>query len=129
MLRKTLITLTAVAALGASSTAMAKGGGHSNMGAMHGSMGSHSSMGAMHSNWGSHSSMGAMHSNWGSHSKAMAPMHSNWHAKHAFFHNKFHRFHHRNVFFVGAGFAGYDSCWVWTYWGWRYVCGYPYWTY
>jgi len=103
MLRKTLITLTAVAALGASSTAMAKGG--------------------------SHSSMGAMHSNWGSHSKAMAPMHSNWHAKHAFFHNKFHRFHHRHVFFVGAGFAGYDSCWVWTYWGWRYVCGYPYWTY
>ena len=133
MLRKTLITLTAVAALGAGSTAMAamRGG----MGAMHSSgMGAmHSSgMGAMHS-----SGMGAMHSGW--RGPGMAPMHSGWRgpvgtfkgqpiARHAFFHNRFHRFHHRNAFFFAAGFAGpaYDSCWVWTYAGWRYVCGYPY---
>ncbi len=59
----------------------------------------------------------------------------------AFFPHRFHRFHHRNAFFFGVGFAGPwygDSCWrlVPTYWGgWRrvWVCGYdydyPYWGY
>jgi hypothetical protein len=48
------------------------------------------------------------------------------------FHHRFHHHHHfRNAFFFGVGFAGpyYDSCWVWTAWGWQYVCGYPYWGY
>jgi hypothetical protein len=55
-----------------------------------------------------------------------------------FRHDRFHRFHNRNAFFFGVGFAGpyYDSCWrlVPTYWGgWQrvWVCDYdyPYWGY
>jgi hypothetical protein len=77
--------------------------------------------------------MAPMHGNWGGRSMAMAPMHGDWgrrpFARSAVFHNRFHRFHHRNAFFFGAAFAGpYDSCWVWTYRGWRNVCG-PYWGY
>jgi len=48
--------------------------------------------------------------------------------RNVFFHN---RFRNRNAFFFGAGvgFAGgwgYDSCWVWTPRGLRWVCGYGY---
>jgi hypothetical protein len=112
MLRKTLIALTAVAALSmGSSAAVAHGGGHGG--------------------WGGRG-MAPMHGSWGGRSMAMAPMRGNWSGhpftRSAVFHNRFHRFHHRNAFFFAAGFAGpgYDSCWVWTSWGWRYVCGYPY---
>ena len=115
MLRKTLIASTAVAALGVGSTAMA---------AMHGGLGGRS-MTPMHA---------PMHAPM--YGRSMAPMQGAWVGRHpftrsaVFHHNRFHRFHRRNAFFFGAGFAGpwygYDSCWVWTYWGWRYVCGYPY---
>ena len=51
----------------------------------------------------------------------------------AFFHDRFHRFHHRRHFF-DIGFAGPfvadTSCWrlIWTGWGWRrvWVCDWPY---
>jgi hypothetical protein len=110
MLRKTLIALTTIAALGVGSTAMA----------MHG--GGHGGMGAMHGGWGGRG-MAPMHTGWGGHHFVGRPF-----ARNAFFHHRFHRFHRRNVFFVGAGFAG-GSCWIWTHWGWRNVCGYPYWAY
>jgi hypothetical protein len=109
MLRKILIALTAVAALGVGSIAAAAHG--------HGSGGR---------------GMAPMQGSLGGRSMAMAPMRGNWGARpftrRAVLHNRFHRFHHRNAFFFAAGFAGpaYDSCWVWTYAGWRYVCGYPY---
>lgn len=117
MLRKTLIALTAVAALGVGSIAAAAHG--------HGSGGR--GMAPMHG-----SSMAPMQGSLGGRSMAMVPMRGNWGARpftrSTVFHNRFHRFHHRNAFFFAAGFAGpaYDSCWVWTYAGWRYVCGYPY---
>jgi hypothetical protein len=61
----------------------------------------------------------------------VGPRHVAWSGNNWAWHH--HHHHHRFPFFVGAGFAGldygYDSCWVWTYWGWQYVCGYPYWGY
>ena len=138
MLRKTLIALIAVAALGVGSAAMARGGGGGGGGHGGGFGGGHAGGG-----WGGHG-MAAMHGGWSG--RGMAPMRGGWggragafsgrhfvgrpFARHAFFHNRLHR---RNAFFFGAGFAGpwygYDSCWVWTYSGWQYVCGYPYWSY
>jgi hypothetical protein len=138
MLRKTLIALTAVAALGMGSTAMARGGGGhgGGFGGGHGGggwSGGHG-MAAMHGGWGGGRGMGPMHGSLGGRSMAMVPMRGDWgrrsFARNAFVHNRFHRFHRRNAVFFGAAFAGpYDSCLVWTYWGWRNVCGYPYWNY
>ena len=125
MLRKTLIALTAVAALGMGSTAMARGGGGhgGGFGGGHGGGG-----------WGGGRGMAPMHGSLGGRSMAMVPMRGDWgrrsFARNAFVHNRFHRFHRRNAVFFAAAFAGpYDSCLVWTYWGWRNVCGYPYWNY
>jgi hypothetical protein len=137
MLRKTLIALTAVAALGMGSTAMARGGGGhgGGFGGGHGGggWGGGHGMAAMHGGWGGGRGMASMHG-LGGRSMAMVPMRGDWgrrsFARNAFVHNRFHRFHRRNAFFFGAAFAGpYDSCLVWTYWGWGNVCGYPYWDY
>ena len=134
MLRKTLIALIAVAALGVGSTAMARGGGGS-FGGGHagGGWGGHG-MAAMHGGWGGRG-MAPMRGGWGGHVGAFSGRHfvGRPFARNAFFHNRFHRFHRRNAFFFAAGFAGpwygYDSCWVWTYRGWQYACSYPYWSY
>jgi hypothetical protein len=137
MLRKTLIALTAVVALGMGSTAMARGGGGHGGGFGGGygggGWGGGHGMAAMHGGWGGGRGMASMHG-LGGRSMAMVPMRGDWgrrsFARNAFVHNRFHRFHRRNAFFFGAAFAGpYDSCLVWTYWGWRNVCGYPYWDY
>jgi len=149
MLRKTLITLTAIAALCVGSTAMAMhgGGGGGGWGGGNHSAGIRGpSIGAMHGSGGGPMMMhgGPMvtaptvrgpvqgwsgrtlsrNTAWGVHN----------HFDH--FHDHFHhRFHHRNFF--AFGFAGpiydyaYNSCWTRlpTYHGWRwvYVCGdYPY---
>jgi hypothetical protein len=137
MLRKTLIALTAVAALGMGSTAMARGGGGhgGGFGGGHGGggWGGGHGMAAMHGAWGGGRGMASMHG-LGGRSMAMVPMRGDRgrrsFARNAFVHNRFHRFHRRNAFFFGADFVGpYDSCLVWTYWGWRNACGYPYWDY
>jgi hypothetical protein len=133
MMRKTFMAMAAVAALGVSSTAMAAMHGGPGRTSVHGGGG----MSTMHA--------GPMHA---------GPMHAGpMHAgpgrlgavgpgprfKTAHVHSgpfiRHHR-HHRNAFFVGAGFAGpwydygYSSCWslVPTAWGWRrvWVCDYPY---
>ena len=52
----------------------------------------------------------------------------------AFFHDRFHRFHHHRNFFFDVGFAAPfvagTSCWqlIWTGWGWQrvWVCDWPY---
>jgi hypothetical protein len=115
MLRKTLIALTAVAALGMGSTAMAARG-----------------MGGHPGSWGGHHAMAPVHGAWG----GRAPVHGAWGGRvHNFSRNNFafnrgfhHRFRNRNAFFFGVGFAGpyYDSCWVWTPWGLQWACGYGY---
>jgi hypothetical protein len=136
MLRKTLMTLIAFAALGIGSTATAMhgsgggGGGHGwGGGGGHGWGGGGAGFTAMHGPMmhagpmvtapmtGSHiqgwSSFGRSKTAWG-------------------FHDRFHhRFHHRNFFAFGFGGPVYDyaytSCWtqVPTRYGWRwvYVCG------
>jgi hypothetical protein len=139
MRRKVLIALAAATAIGASSAAMAAGhgmGGHS-MGGH--SMGGHSMGGSM----GMSPSMG-MSGPKGALSGPMSGPKGAWKGpttfnqgpktfksnKFAFDRHRDFRFrHHRhNRFFFDVGFAGpyYDSCWVWTPYGWRYVCGYPY---
>jgi hypothetical protein len=44
-----------------------------------------------------------------------------------------HHHHHHHGFFpfaaavgFGLGYGYYDSCWQWDGWQWVYVCGYPY---
>ncbi len=125
MLRKTLIALSAAAALGVSSGAMAAShGGHGSSGAMQG----HSGGGMQGSTFSKGSAQSFGGTTGSSQVRPMGP--NNWHGRH----------HHRHDrFFFGAGFAGpyyddygYDSCWriVPTYYGgWRrvWVCGdYPY---
>jgi hypothetical protein len=153
MLRKTLITLTAAALLGAGSTAMAaRGGGHGGgFGGHGGGFGGHGGgFAAVHG--GGHMGhmggpmMGGRVGGWGG---RVGTFGGRPFARSAFVHNRFNhfnRFHHFSRFnhfnrfnrfgrnaFIGVGFAGpwfdygYDSCWVWTPWGWRYTCGYPYW--
>jgi hypothetical protein len=137
MLRKTLVTLTAVAALGVGSTAMARMGGGGG-----GGWGGNAHVG----NWGggggwggnAHVGGSAMHGIVMGHPMHGAPMttamalnpnHFAW--GHDHFHNHFHhRFHNR---FFAFGFGGpylYDyayNCWsrVPTRYGWQwiYVCG------
>ena len=144
MLRKTLITLTAIAALGVGSTAMAMhggggGGGHGGGwggGGGHGWGGGGAGFAAMH---GSMMHAGPM---------VTAPMtggrvqgwsgrtisrNTAWgvHDHFDHFHDHFHhRFHHRNFFAFGFGGPINDygyTCWnqVPTRYGWRwvYVCG------
>jgi MFS family permease len=126
MLHKTLIILTAAAALGVGSTAIARQGG---MGGMSPTMqGSRmSAMGpTMHgSGMVTAPTTGGSVQGWGG--RTFSRNNFAWR-----FHDHFHhRFHHRHLF--AFGFVGplYDSCWrlVRTYYGWRrvYVCGdYPY---
>ena len=111
MLRKTLITLTAVAALCVGSTAMA----------MHGAGGG----GGWHSS--------AFHTGFGHPGFVGHPF-----ARHSFFvhhghffpHRHFAFFRHRHFFGVGVGLYAASSCWTWvpTQFGWRrvWVCGGPY---
>jgi hypothetical protein len=151
MVRKALIALIAVAALGVSSSAMAARGGVHGPGAMgvH-SMPAGRGVAPVSSAWGGHrvgtwgghrvgTWGGHRVGTWGGHRVGTWGGHrvGTWggrpFARSAFFH---HRFHHRfGGAFFGVGFAGpwfdygYDSCWVWTPWGLRYVCGYPYYGY
>jgi hypothetical protein len=153
MLRKMLIALTAVAAMGVGSTAMARGGhggGHGGGGisAMHGgSMGPTMRGGSMGPTSG-----GGMGPTMRRSGMVTAPMVSgrvqgfngrtlnrnNFAFNKGFRDHRHHRFHNRNFFafgFAGPYFDdyGYD-CWrlVQTYYGWQrvYVCGdYPNWGY
>jgi len=146
MLRKTLIALTAVGALGVSSAAIAaQGGWRGGSGpAMRGG-GSPSGMRASPSvmrasptmrtagTWSGSSTLRT--ANWqggtwrGSNWRGSTWRTANWQGRHH------HRFRN-NAFLVGVGFGagfygGYDSCWrlVPTYWGgWQrvWVCDYPY---
>src|SRR6266536_3778364 len=147
MLRKTLVALTAVGALGVSSAAIAAGhGSHGMSGGSHGmSGGSHGMSGGSHGmsatmgsvSRGGPTTMGsvgragpAMHTGpsiktgapvgtWsGSNWKGSTWKSGNWQGR--------HHHHHgfRNAAFIGVGFGagfygGYDSCWrlVPTYWG------------
>jgi hypothetical protein len=137
MLRKTLIALAATAAVGlAAGTADAKGGpGHS------GSFGSVSSGSFGNSGRSMNMSPGHPMNVSSGRPMNMAPVNprgpGNWQTGQNWSGSTWgHHHHHRHDrFFFGAGFAGpyfdygYDSCWAWTPWGWRYVCGYPYWGY
>jgi hypothetical protein len=132
MLRKTLITVTAISALCVGSTAMAAhmvGGGTMNAGRAPttmnggGNMGSTMRGGPMTTapmTRGSSMTMGGGVQGWNGRTA--------WGHFHDHFH---HRFHHRHFFAFGFGGPFYDSCWSWvpTRYGWRrvYVCGdYPY---
>ena len=153
MLRKSLIAVAAIAALGVSSSvAMARPG---SMGVSHGSMGvSHGSMGV------SHGSMGMSHPMTSPSGISKGPMNlgvnrpirsaaiagqtwtkggQTWTKGGQNWTNWNHRHRHRHGFAgvgfglgLGLGFAGgyYDSCWRWvaTPYGLQqvYVCGYPY---
>ena len=152
-MRKTLIAVAAVAALGVNSTAMARHGGGGGGGAVHSmggggwggggggvrSMGVHSmgvhSMGGrgFGATMGGPRTMGHI----GRTGAVGTWSGSNWTGHHH--HHHFNRFG-RNAAFIGVGFGlgtgfgYYDSCWrlVPTYWGgWTrvWVCGYPYWGY
>jgi hypothetical protein len=147
MLRKTLMTLTAVAALGVGSAAMAAGGGHGGGGGGgHGgggwggggggwSGGARAGVAAMPGGGAGPMMMhgGNMGSIRGGPMTA-APMTGGrvqgWGGRTAWgrdhFHDHFHhRFHNRNFFVFGLG--GYDyaynSCWSWvpTRYGWQWV--------
>jgi hypothetical protein len=134
MLRKTLITLTAIAALSVGSTAMAMhgggggggghgwGGGRANFSAMRGPM--------MHAGPMVTAPMTAGRiQGWSG--RTFSRTDTAW-GVHDHFQNRFHhRFHHRNFFAFGFGGPTYDyaynSCWtqVPSRYGWRwvYVCG------
>jgi hypothetical protein len=148
MLRKSLISIAAVAALGVggSSFAMAKSfgmsAGHS-MPSVGRSMGPTSFSHPMPSSF-SHPMPSTMVKGPMASTMVNHPLTStgNWKTgKNWANWDHRHHHHHRNAFFFGVGFAGpyydygYDSCWriVPTYWGgWQrvWVCGdYPYWGY
>jgi hypothetical protein len=126
MLRKTLVTLTMVAVLGAGSVAMARGmgGGGWGGGGWGGSTGMHGIGGATMHGVGMGHPMAAVRG------MGFNPNHFAWGHEH--FHDRFHhRF--RNRFFA-FGFGGpylydyaYNSCWtqIPTRYGshWVYVCG------
>ena len=101
MLRKTLVVLMTVAALGVGSAAMARGGG--------GGGGHSGGFGGGHvgGGWGGRG-MAPMRGGWGGRVGAFSGRHfvGRPFARNAFVHNKFHRFHRQNAFFFGAGFAG-----------------------
>jgi len=137
MLRKTLITLTAVAALGVGSAAMAHGGGGGGDVASFGGRGGWGGGAAMRGAMMGHPVMMRGVIMLGTRSAMVtAPMTGGrvawgWHDHH--FHDHFfhHRFHNR---FLAFGFGvpyyydyGYSSCWtrVWTQhgWQWLYACG------
>jgi hypothetical protein len=136
MLRKTLVTLTAVAALGVGSTAMARGGGGWGGGGGGGGWGGSAHVGgwgggaAMHVVAMGHPMRGAPMMTARVQSMGISPNHFAW--GHDHFHDHFHhRFHNR---FFAIGFGGpylydyaYDSCWtrIPTRYGWQwvYVCG------
>ncbi len=152
-MRKTLVALLAAGALGVSSAALAAGHGHGAGGGGGGggsAMASHGSVGmsgpAMSGKsvggpgWGNPNlrTTNIGRPGWGATNFKTTSFKSGNFTRNAVFHNRFHRFHNRNAFFFGVGFAGpyYDSCWrlVPTYWGgWQrvWVCGYdyPYWGY
>jgi len=158
MLRKTLIALTAVGALGVSSAAIAAQGGHGGgPGGGHGGGPGGGHGATMHGGgggWGGGARMGSSIAGgrvggWGG--SRFASQHTFTHSRTgfatvgthrtAFFPHRFHHNRFRNAAFIGIGFGagfygGYDSCWrlVPTYWGgWQrvWVCDYdyPYWGY
>src|SRR5215472_8877000 len=115
MLRKTLIALMAIAALGMGSTAMA----------MHGGGGGFGGGGGWHG--------GGWHHGGGCQASAF---HSHPFARHAFFVHNRHFFPHRHFaffrrrHFFGVGLYATASCWTWvpTRFGWHrvWVCGWQY---
>ena len=137
MLRKTLIALSAAAALGVSSGAMAAGhGGHGSSSGSSGATQGHSGGGMQGPGTFSKGSAQSFGGTTGpSQLQPKGPSGQAWNGGQW----GHHRHHHRHDrFFFGAGFAGpyyddygYDSCWriVPTYGGWQrvWVCGdYPY---
>ena len=137
MLRKTLIALSAAAALGLSSGAMAAGhGGHGASSGSSGAMQGHSGGGMQGPGNFSKGSAQSFGGTMGpSQVRPTGPSGQAWNGAQW----GHHRHHHRHDrFFFGVGFAGpyyddygYDSCWriVPTYGGWQrvWVCGdYPY---
>ena len=142
MLRKTLITITAIATLGVGSTAIAMHGGGGGGGGGGGHGGGGWGGGGHGSGWGGGSA--AMHGSGMGRPMTAAPMvggrvqgwggrtvsRSNlaWGHDHDHFH---HKFHNRFFAFGVAGpylyDYGYNSCWtrIPTYYGWKwvYVCG------
>ena len=140
MLRKTLVTLISVAALGAGSTAVAahmSGGGRANIGGGGGMSMAHGPVGGPGPGGMTTFNRAAPMINGPAFSRA--PINgpigrpggnwafNNWHHDH--FH---HRFHNRKFFAFGFGgpiydYAAYSSCWsrVPTRYGWHwvYVCG------
>jgi hypothetical protein len=146
MLRKSLIAVTAVAALDVSSSvAMARspmGASHGSVGASHGSVGvTHGSV-AMSRPMMSPSGIGNRPMNLGVNRpiRSAAITGQTWTKGGQTWTNWHHRHHHRFAgvgfgvgFGLGLGFADwgyYDSCWRWvaTPYGLQqvYVCGYPY---
>ena len=142
MLHKTLITLTAVTALGAGSTAMAMhgGGGSGGWGGANHSAGIRgpgiatmhgSGMGPMMMHGaptGTAPMVGGPVQGWNGHTLSRSS--TAWGLRDHFHDHFHHRFHHRNFFAFGFGGPIYDyatSCWtqVPTRYGWRwlYVCG------
>ncbi len=120
MLRKTLIALSAAAALGVSSGAMAAShGGHGSSGAMQGHsgggmQGSTFSKGSAQS-FGGTTGSSQVRPTGSSQVRPMGPSGQAWNGG-QWGHNRHHHRHDR--FFFGAGFAGpyyddygYDSCW------------------
>jgi hypothetical protein len=149
MLRKTLIALSAAAALGVTSGAMAAGhGGHGSSGAMQGHSGgmqgrsAQSFGGTIGQSQVRPMSPSQMQTTGPRTSSTLGPRTSSTLGPRTSSNNWGRHHHHRHDrFFFGAGFAGpyyddygYDSCWriVPTYGGWQrvWVCGdYPYWGY
>jgi hypothetical protein len=151
MIRKTLITLTALAALGIGSTAMAGHGGGGHGGGGHGGGGGWGGGAGMHSGgggWGGGPGLS------GARPGGMAPMtmrganampmtrgmttaavrgpvqswngprnHLAWGMRDHHFHDHFHHRFHNRFFAFGFGGYGYDSCWAYNGWQWVYVCG------
>ena len=121
MLRKTLIALMAIAALGMGSTAMAMhsgGGGFGGGGGWHGGGRGFAGGGGWHG--------GGWHAS-AFHSHPLARNAFFVHHRHFFLHRHFAFFRHRHFF--GVGLYAAASCWTWvpTRYGWHrvWVCGWP----
>jgi hypothetical protein len=133
MLRKTLVTLVSVAALGLGSAAMAAHGGGGGFGRGGGGAGfAATPRGGVRPMMMHGGNMGAIRGG----PMTAAPMTGRrvqgWGGRAAWGHNHFrdhfhNRFHNRNFFAFGFGGPIYDysygSCWSWNGWQWVFVCG------
>jgi hypothetical protein len=137
MLRKTLMTLTAVAALSVGSAAMAAGGGHGGRGGGgHGgggwSGGARAGVAAMPGGGAGPMMMrGSVGQVTRGGPMTTAPINGGrvqgWSGRTAWSHDHFHDRFHRHRRFLAFGFGGYDygydTCWAYNGWRWVYVCG------